>query len=120
MSGCISCSAARDIPDDFVKVYPSGQDIVQVISMSNYPRTYTVLAPGGEYAQCNCPWAECGNIYKHAVKAYKVIHPNSSDIRIIQERGCLRGTCATDVTNISIDGFGGGPPQNSQACLEVP
>jgi hypothetical protein len=111
---------ARDIPDDFVKVYPGGQDIGQVISVSNYPRTYTVLAPGEEYAQCNCPWAERGNICKHTMKAYKVIHPNSSDTRIIQERGCLRGTCATDVTNISVDGFGGGPQQNSQACPEVP
>jgi hypothetical protein len=99
----------KDIPDDFVKVYPGGHDIAQVISESNYPRVYAVLAPGEQYAQCNCPWAERGNIYKHAMKAYKVIHPNSSNIRIIQERGCLQGICTANFTNISVDGFQGGP-----------
>ena len=87
--------------------------------MSNYPRAYTVLTLGEEYAQCNCPWVERGNICKYAMKAYKVIHLNSSNTRIIQEKGCLRGTCATDITNILVDNFGGGPLQNSQACPEV-
>jgi hypothetical protein len=75
---------ARDIPDHFVKLYHGDQDIAQVISVSSYPTIYTVLAPGEEYAQCNCVWAEHGNICKHAVKAFKMIHPDTNDTRIIQ------------------------------------
>jgi hypothetical protein len=98
---------ARDIPDHFLKMFPGGQDIAQVISVNNYPRVYTVLAPGEEYAQCNCPWAERGNICKHAVKAYKMVHPTASETQIIQGRGSLHGTLAGGSETLTVDGFRG-------------
>jgi hypothetical protein len=88
-------------------VFPGGQDIAQVISVNHYPRTYTVLAPGEDYVQCNCPW-ERGNICKHAVKAYKTVHPDASDTRIIQQRESLRGTVTAGYSTISVDGFRAG------------
>jgi benzoyl-CoA reductase/2-hydroxyglutaryl-CoA dehydratase subunit BcrC/BadD/HgdB len=41
---------ARDILDQFVKMYLGGQDIAQVMSVNHYPRVYTILAPDQDYA----------------------------------------------------------------------
>jgi hypothetical protein len=96
---------SNDIPDHLVKLFPGSQDVAQVISVNHYPDVYTILAPGEEYAQCNCSWTDQGNICKHAVKVYKMIHPKVDDGTIIRRRGTLHGTCATGVDTTDLDSF---------------
>jgi hypothetical protein len=96
---------SNDIPDHLVKLFPGGQDVAQVISVNHYPQVYTILAPGEEYAQCNCSWVDQGNICKHAVKVYKMIHPEVDDGTIIRRRGILHGTCAAGVDTTDLDSF---------------
>jgi hypothetical protein len=35
---------SKDIPDHLVKLFPGGQDVVQVISVNHFPSVYTILA----------------------------------------------------------------------------
>jgi hypothetical protein len=96
----------KDIPDHLVKLFPGGPSYVaQVISVNHYPEVYTILAPKEEYAQCNCSWADQGNICKHAVKVYKMIHPEVDNGTIIRRRGTLHGTCAAGVDTTHLDSF---------------
>jgi hypothetical protein len=111
---------ARDIPDQFVKMYLGGQDIAQVMSVNHYPRVYTILTPGQDYAQCNCPWAERGNICKHAMKAYKILHPSTSDTRIIQDRGSLHGIDHAGFASVSVQGFQGQQGLQNSAGTQAP
>jgi hypothetical protein len=96
---------SKDIPDHLIKLFPGGQDVAQVISVNHFPSVYTILAPGEEYAQCNCPWTDQGHIYKHSVKVYKMIHPDVEDSSIIRLRGSLRSTVATGIDNAGLDSF---------------
>jgi hypothetical protein len=59
---------ARGILDHLVRLFPRGHDIAQVVSINHFLQVYTILMPGEEYVQCNCPWANRGNICKHAIK----------------------------------------------------
>jgi hypothetical protein len=96
---------SKDILNHLVKLFPGGEDVAQVISVNHFPSVYTILAPGEEYAQCNCPWADQGHICKHSVKVYKMIHPDVEDSNIIRLRGSLRGTIAVGIDNASLDSF---------------
>jgi hypothetical protein len=66
---------------------------------------YTILALEEEYAQCNYPWAYQGHIYKHAVKVYKMIHPDVQNTTIIRLRGSLRGTIVAGHDTSALDSF---------------
>ena len=47
--------------------------------MNHFLQVYTILPPGKEYTQYNCPWADQEHICKYAVKVYKMIHPEVKD-----------------------------------------
>jgi hypothetical protein len=75
-----------------MKLFRGAQDIAHVISVNHFSHIYTILAPYEEYAHCNCAWADQGHICNHAVKVYKMIHPEVKDTIIIRCRGSLHGT----------------------------
>jgi hypothetical protein len=99
---------ARGIPDHLIRLFPGGQDIAQVMSINHYPQVYTILAPGEEWAQYNCPWADRGNICKHAVKVFQLIHSDVRETDLIRQKGTWRGTPAARFDTSGVDAFGGG------------
>lgn len=73
------CSAplrAHAIPDEYIVLNPDGENIAYVASVNNLPKVWTVHSPGSEWAQCDCPVAERGDICKHVVKVFKMLHPH--------------------------------------------
>ena len=96
---------AREIPDEYISVYPKDQDIALVLSVNNFPAVWTVTCPDSIWAQCNCPMGMRGNICKHAMKVFKTLHPEIEDAFIIRHAGTLRGTVEGGIDNSGIDAF---------------
>lgn len=65
---------------------PWGQDIPHVVYVNCFPQIYTVFAPNEEYALCNCLWVDQGNICKHVVHVYKMIHLEVQDTGLIRKK----------------------------------
>ena len=99
---------AREIPDDYVSIYPDAQDIALVVSVNNYPSVWTVTCPDSVWAQCDCPLGKRGNICKHCVKVFKSLHPDVEDAFIIRHAGTLKGTIESGMDNSSLDAFASG------------
>lgn len=93
------------IPDNFVKLYPEGHNIAFVTSMNHYPKIWTVLDSDKDYTQCDCPVAERGNICKHIVKCFKMLHPEIQDVFIIRITGTTRGMLEFASTISTLDAF---------------
>jgi hypothetical protein len=104
---------ARQIPDDYVSIYPEDKDIALVMSVNNYPAVWTVTYPDSIWAQCNCPMGMCGNICKHAMKVFKCLHPDVEDAFIIRHAGTLKGTIEAGIDNSTIDAFHEGRTVNN-------
>lgn len=98
---------AREIPDSHVLIYPNDEDIALVVSVNRFPQVYSITAPNTIWAQCSCPWAQKGNICKHAVKVFKLLNEGVTDHAIIRHAGSLRGTLASGYDGTGIDSFAG-------------
>ena len=96
---------AREIPDEYVSIYPDDRDIALVLSVNNYPNVWIVTCPNSIWAQCNCPLAMRGNICKHAMKMFKYLHPDVQDGFIIRFAGTLKGTIEGGTNNSVMDAF---------------
>ena len=83
---------AREIPDNYVFMYPDEKDVALVISVNNYPAVWTVTCPNSTWAQCDYPMGMRGNICKHQVKVFKLLHPKVEDAFIIRHAGTLKDT----------------------------
>jgi len=83
-----------EIPDSHVVLYPNGEDLALCASISNFPTVYTITAPNSNWAHCDCPMGQRGNVCKHSLKVFKMINPGISDTLIIRHAGTLRGTIA--------------------------
>lgn len=99
---------ARQIPDNFVSLYPDGEDVALVGSVNNFPHVYTVVAPDKEYAQCDCPQADQGNLCKHVIKVFRLLHPDVQEGYIIRVAGTLHGTMEVGANCSTIDAFRAG------------
>lgn len=99
---------AWEIPNHYVYVYTKGLHITFVISVNNYLYVYTVVLLDKDYIQCNCPLAERGNICKHAVKVFKMLHLVISDGYIVRVVVTLHDSIATGTNCTIIDSFGTG------------
>lgn len=104
---------AREIPDDYVSIYPEDKDIALVLSINNYPAVWTVTCPDSIWAQCDCPMGMRGNICKHAMKVFKCLHPDIEDAFIIRHAGTLKGTIEAGIDNAAIDAFHEGRTVNN-------
>ena len=82
----------REIPDNYVFMYPDEKDVALVISVNNYPAVWTVTCPNSTWAQCDCPMGMRGNICKHQVKVFKLLYPKVEDAFIIRHAGTLKDT----------------------------
>ena len=109
---------AREIPDEYVSIYPDDRDIALVLSVNNYPNVWTVTCPNSIWAQCNCPMAMRGNICKHAMK--KHLHPGVQDGFIIRFAGTLKGTIEAGTNNSVIDAFERGRTMKSGNGASAP
>ena len=111
---------AREIPDEYVSIYPDDRDIALVLSVNNYPNVWIVTCPNSIWAQCNCPMGMRGNICKHAMKVFKHLHPAVQDGFIIRFAGTLKGTIEAGTNNSVIDAFESGRTVNSGDGASTP
>lgn len=56
------------------------KDVAYIGSMNNRPKVWAIHSPNSKWAQCGCPIAQEGIIYKHTMKAFKMHHP---DIKMV-------------------------------------
>jgi hypothetical protein len=103
----------REIPDNYVFMYPDEKDVTLVISVNNYPAVWTVTCPNSTWAQCDCPMGMRGNICKHQVKVFKLLYPKVEDVFIIRHAGTLKGTMEGRTNNYAIHAFQGAPMVNT-------
>ena len=81
---------ARSIPDSHVTL-PSLPDEPALVQSSSHPGTlYQVLNPLTNWACCECPWAQQGNICKHQLKVI-AMQTHASEIQLMQRLGTFKG-----------------------------
>ena len=78
---------AREIPDDYVWLYPEGEDIAHVGSMNHEGKVWIVYCPDTEWAQCACSIGTC----KHTMKVFQLLHPDVEDGFIVKHSGTIHG-----------------------------
>ena len=77
---------ANAIPNTNVLIC-ADEDVAYVGSINNCPKVWTIYSLDSEWAQCDCPVAQEGMIYKHTVKVFKMLHPDVDDGVIFREVG---------------------------------
>jgi hypothetical protein len=66
-------------------------NVAYVGSVNNRPNVWTIHFPDSEWAQCDCPIASHGMIFKHVVKVFKMLHLDIEDGEIVREADTLHG-----------------------------
>ena len=70
---------AEQIPDEAVLLNPDGEDIALVGSINHKSYIWIVYSLDSEMAVCSCPLGLQGDLCKHTVKVFKMLHPNVQD-----------------------------------------
>ena len=80
-------------------------NVAYIGSVNNRPKVWTIHSPDSEWTQCDCPIASHGMICKHAIKVFKMLHPDIEDGLIVREAGTLHGVERTvPMSQIWIEG----------------
>ena len=98
---------AAEIPDEHVRICEE-EDVAYVASQTNFPEIWAVMSPNSDWANCNCPLGQRGNICKHVVKVFRMINTEVEPADIIRYAGSLRGTIAAGYNTAGLDAFADG------------
>ncbi len=63
------------IPNACVTLLISNFEVALITSKKRLHKKYVVHNPKSEWASCDYPYAQCGNICKHQVKMFQLLHP---------------------------------------------
>jgi flavin-dependent dehydrogenase len=61
---------AREIPNDYVWLYPKSEDIAHVGSVNHEGKVWTVYSPDTEWVQCTFGIGRQGMTCKHTMKVF--------------------------------------------------